>query len=119
VLFVVADVLRNGIAGIHTVAGAFFGAVTGFAASEILTRTAHRWSPPFRGRPDRPAVLIRDGQPVEDALFRASISLPQLREIARHAGFDELGDVRTAVLGQNGVVRLERRGEPGRSRDGR
>jgi uncharacterized membrane protein YcaP (DUF421 family) len=50
--------------------------------------------------------LIDDGKPVPSALFRASISLPELRQIARREGFQDLGEVQKAILETNGVVTL-------------
>jgi uncharacterized membrane protein YcaP (DUF421 family) len=50
---------------------------------------------------------------VGKALFRAGISLPELRAIARRQGFGDLGEVNTAILETNGVVTMFRRDEPG------
>jgi uncharacterized membrane protein YcaP (DUF421 family) len=51
-------------------------------------------------------LLIDDGKPVPSALFRASISLPELRQIARREGFEDLSEVQTAILKKNGMVTL-------------
>jgi len=105
-LLVIADVVRSGILGIHAVVGVFVGAVSGFAVSELFTRAARRYPVSRRLVRDGSSLLIRDGQPMANALFRASISLPQLRAIARRAGFRDLAEVRTAILEENGVVTL-------------
>jgi uncharacterized membrane protein YcaP (DUF421 family) len=58
-------------------------------------------------------VLIQKGKPVASALRRASISLPELRAIARRQGFADLGEVDNAILETNGVVTMFREDEPG------
>ena len=39
-------------------------------------------------------------------MFKASISLPELRAIARRQGFDNLDAVKTAILETNGAVSI-------------
>jgi uncharacterized membrane protein YcaP (DUF421 family) len=106
VLFVIADAWRDGIVGINTVGGALVGAVTGFAISDVFGRAARRSSLILRFLESNSTLLIQDGEPVSHALFRASISLPELREIAHREGFADLGEIQTAILQRNGVVTL-------------
>jgi uncharacterized membrane protein YcaP (DUF421 family) len=107
VLLLVVATLRDGIIGIdNTVAGAFVGAVMGFAVSELFGRAAQRSSLILRFLQSNSSVLIRNGMPVPKALFRASISLPELRDIAYREGFAALSEVQTAILRRDGVVTL-------------
>jgi len=104
VLLLVANALRDGIIGIdNTIAGAFIGAITGLAVSEFFGRAAQRSS---RLLHNSSSVLIRNGKPMPKALFQASISLPELREIVRREGFAELSEVQSAILQSDGVVTL-------------
>jgi uncharacterized membrane protein YcaP (DUF421 family) len=113
VLLLVANAVQNGIIGNDvTVTGAVIGAVTLFAINELFTRAAYGSSLVSRLLEGNPSVLIQDGKPVPKALFRAGISLPELRAIARRQGFADLGEVHAAILETNGVVTMFREDEP-------
>jgi uncharacterized membrane protein YcaP (DUF421 family) len=114
VLLLVANAVQNGIIGNDiSVTGAVIGAVTLFAVNELFARAEFAF--PFVSRilEGDPTVLIERGKPVSRALLRAGVSLPELRSIARRQGFDDLGEVHTAILETNGVVTMFRRDEPG------
>jgi uncharacterized membrane protein YcaP (DUF421 family) len=114
VLLLVANAVQNGIIGNDdSVTGAVIGALTLFAINELFTRAAYGSELVSRVLEGSPSVLIRDGKPVAKALFRAGISLPELRAIARRQGFVDLGEVHTALLETNGVVTMFREDEPG------
>jgi uncharacterized membrane protein YcaP (DUF421 family) len=106
VLFVIADAVRDGLIGVNTLTGALAGAVAGFGVSELSGQAARRSTLVRRFLQSRSSLLIDNGKPVASALFRASISLPELRQIARGEGFEDLGEVQTAILEKNGVVTL-------------
>jgi uncharacterized membrane protein YcaP (DUF421 family) len=113
VLLLVANAVQNGIIGNDvTVTGAVIGAVTLFAINELFTRAAYGSSLVSRLLEGNPSVLIQEGKPVPKALFRAAISLPELRAIARRQGFADLGEVHSAILETNGVVTMFRADEP-------
>ena len=113
VLLLIANAVQNGIIGSdNTVTGAVIGAVTLFAVNEVFTRAAYSSSLASRLLEGKTTVLIRDGKPVPKALFREAISLPELRAIARRQGFDDLGEIDTAILETNGVVTMFREDEP-------
>jgi uncharacterized membrane protein YcaP (DUF421 family) len=110
----VANAVQNGIIGNDvSVTGAVIGALTLFAVNELFTRAAYVSPVVSRVLEGNPSVLIRSGKPVPNALFRAGISLPELRAIARRQGFTDLGEVHTALLETNGVVTMFREDEPG------
>jgi hypothetical protein len=106
VLFEIADAVRDGLIGINTIGGAVAGAVAGFAVSELSGQAVRRSSLVRRVLQSDSRLLIDDGKPVPSALFRASISLPELRQIARREGFEDLSEVQTAILKTNGMVTL-------------
>jgi uncharacterized membrane protein YcaP (DUF421 family) len=102
VLLLVANAVQNGIIGNDiSVTGAVFNRAA--YTSSFVSRL-------FEGSP---SVLIQKGKPVASALRRASISLPELRAIARRQGFADLGEVDNAILETNGVVTMFREDEPG------
>jgi len=51
-----------------------------------------------------PMLLVHDGQPVEEHLKRAGMSLDDLLEAVRGRGYAELGGIRFAVLETDGTV---------------
>jgi uncharacterized membrane protein YcaP (DUF421 family) len=112
VLLLVANAVQNGIIGNDvSVTGALLGAAVLFAVNEAVNRTTYEL--PFVSRllEGEPTVLIKHGKPVQGALRRSAISLPELRAIARRQGFPDLGAVHTAVLEVNGAVTMFRKGE--------
>jgi uncharacterized membrane protein YcaP (DUF421 family) len=114
VLLLVANAVQNGIIGNDiSVTGAVIGAVTLFAINEVFNRAAYASSFVSRLFEGSPSILIQKGKPVASALRRASISLPELRAIARRQGFADLGEVDNAILETNGVVTMFREDEPG------
>ena len=114
VLLLVANAVQNGIIGNDiSVTGAVIAAVALFAINELFARSAFAFPLVSRVLEGDPTVLIRHGKPVPRALLRAGISLPELRAIARRQGFDDLGEVHTAILETNGVVTMFRKDEPG------
>jgi uncharacterized membrane protein YcaP (DUF421 family) len=113
VLLLVANAVQNGIIGNdNSVTGAVIAATTLFAVNEALNRVefALPWlSDALEGNA---TYLIQNGKPIEKALFRSGISLPELRAIARRQGFEELGEVHTAILETNGTISMFKKGEP-------
>ena len=113
VLLLVANAVQNGIIGNDvSVTGALIGAATLFVLNESLNRAAFvlPWlSEVLEGEA---TVLIENGKPVSKQLWRAAISLPELRAIARRQGFDDLAEVHTAILETNGVVSMFKKDEP-------
>lgn len=114
VLLLVANAVQNGIIGDDiSVTGAVIGALTLFAINELFSRAAYGSSLVSRLLEGDPSVLIEKGKPMPKVLRREGISLPELRSIARRQGFDDLGEVHTAILETNGVVTMFRQDEPG------
>lgn len=107
VLLLIANAVQNGIIGDDlSVTGAVIGAATLFAVNELLNRTTY--FAPWTGRvlEGNATYLIRNGKPNTKELFRASISLPELRAIARRQGYADLDEVKTAILETNGAVSM-------------
>jgi uncharacterized membrane protein YcaP (DUF421 family) len=114
VLLLVANAVQNGIIGDDiSVTGAVIGAVSLFAINELFNRSAYSSAFVSRVLEGEPSTLIQKGKPIPRELRRQGISLPELRAIARRQGFDDLGEVETAILETNGVVTMFRKGEPG------
>jgi uncharacterized membrane protein YcaP (DUF421 family) len=107
VLLLIANAVQNGIIGDDlSVTGAVIGAATLFAINELFNRTTYLLPWTGRALEGDPTYLVKNGKPNRKELFRASISLPELRAIARRQGFDNLENVRTAILETNGAVSM-------------
>lgn len=113
VLLLVANAVQNGIIGNDlSVTGAAIGAATLFALNEGLNRVSYAVPWVSRVLEGDPSMLIVDGKPVKRAMRAAGISLSELRAIARRQGFEDLGEVYSAILETNGTVSMFRHGEP-------
>jgi uncharacterized membrane protein YcaP (DUF421 family) len=113
VLLLVANAVQNGIIGNDvSVTGAFICAATLFLLNEALNRASYALPWFATALEGDPTTLIEDGKPIKKALRANSISLPELRSIARRQGFDDLGEVHTAILETNGVISMFKKDEP-------
>jgi uncharacterized membrane protein YcaP (DUF421 family) len=113
VLLLVANAVQNGIIGNdNSVTGAVIAASTLFAVNEALNRAEYSLPWLSRALEGEPTTLIENGKPVQKALFRSGISLPEMRSIARRQGYADLGEVHTAVLETNGTISMFTKNEP-------
>ena len=113
VLLLVANAVQNGIIGNDvSVTGALIGAATLFLLNEGLYRTTYTFPWVSRALEGEPTALIQNGKPLHKALFRAGISMPELRSIARRQGYADLSEVHTAILETNGVISMFKKDEP-------
>ena len=107
VLLLVANAVQNGIIGNDvSVTGAFIGAAALFVFNETANRLGYVLPWAAKLVEGDPTYLIRKGAVDKMALFKASISLAELRSIARRQGFAKLDDVKTAILETNGAVSM-------------
>jgi len=107
VLLLIANAVQNGIIGNDvSVTGAFIGAGALFAINEALNRVGYVWPWAGKALEGSPTYLVKKGAVDKEQLFRASISLPELRSIARRQGFSDLDEVKTAILETNGAVSM-------------
>jgi uncharacterized membrane protein YcaP (DUF421 family) len=77
----------------------------------VVAMAALRWKGLARLTKSSPAVLVRDGEPDEDALFRHGISRADLLEALRLEQVDDVGKVKTATLEASGRISVVRRDE--------
>lgn len=62
-------------------------------------------------------VLLRDGEPLIDALREERVALDELREAARNEGIADLGDVRLAIMEPDGRMSFISNGTGDATRD--
>jgi uncharacterized membrane protein YcaP (DUF421 family) len=112
VLLLVANAVQNAIIGQDiSVTGAAVSAGVLFGLNEAFNRLLYVVPSLARIVEGTETILIEGGRPVGRSLRRSSISLPELRSIARRQGFEDLGEVDRAILETNGVVTMFRKGE--------
>lgn len=111
VMFLVGTALRKTIVGDDpSVTSGAIGLATLFAldwAMSFLTWKSERLSLVVEGRPRQ---LVKDGQPIDDALARSRLNVHELRERLREQGTEDLGKVRAAFLERDGKITFLLRG---------
>jgi uncharacterized membrane protein YcaP (DUF421 family) len=106
VILLIANAVQNGIIGDDvSVTGAFIGAGVLFFLNESLNRLSARGTVEevLEGSP---SYLIQEGQLLSHALFKAGISMGELKAIGRRQGHKSLDEVGTAILETNGAVSM-------------
>ena len=104
-LVTVGDIVQQGITQEdYSLTGSVL-AVTTFAAwASLLSYATWRWRRAGRLIDGSPLVIIRDGEPVIDALRVERLPLDEVLEAARQQGIDDLTVVRLAILEPNGRI---------------
>lgn len=109
VLLMLSNTVQNAIIGNDS---SLLGGVVGAAALLAANTVAVRWfyrgtTPEHQVLADRDVYLIRDHHPDEEILKRFRINRGELTARAHERGFDELSEVETAVLYQNGTIYMK------------
>jgi uncharacterized membrane protein YcaP (DUF421 family) len=111
VMFLVGTALRKTIVGDDaSLTSGAIALTTLFALDwlmSFLTWRSERLSLVVEGRARQ---IVRDGEPIEDALARARINVHELRERLREQGTDELEKVRAAFVERDGKITFLLRG---------
>ena len=109
-LVIIGDIVQQGVTQEDfSVTGAFLS--TGTMAMLIIVSSAISWRWP-RSRPvieGVPVVVVRDGEPMDEALWLEHVTLDELKEAARQEGISDLSDVSWCVLERDGRFSFLRR----------
>jgi uncharacterized membrane protein YcaP (DUF421 family) len=109
VLLTLSNTVQNAIIGNDTsLSGGVIGAAALLGVNAVLVRVAYR-GPTFEHQflEDRDIYLIRDGALQVDERRKLHINVGELTARAHERGFDDLHDVRTAVLYPNGTIYMK------------
>src|SRR3954453_5272644 len=91
VLLLASNALQNALIGNdNTVTGGVIGAGTLFVANYVFVRLTYRSARARRVLEGTPSVLLRNGEPVQKAMRKEAISMPELADIALEHGFSDL-----------------------------
>src|SRR5262245_21666251 len=106
VLLTLSNTVQNAIIGNDTsFSGGAIGALALVAINAILVRIYYRGPEHDKSMIESlDTCLIRNHQVDDDALRRFHINRGELTAVAHERGFDDLGEVETAVLYPNGTI---------------
>lgn len=104
-LIVIGDIIQQGITQEdQSVTGAVLAAGTVGFWVMVLSWMTWRSDRARRLIEGVPIVLVRDGEPVRDALIAERVPMAELLEAVRQEGVEDLEQVRLAVLEVNGRI---------------
>jgi uncharacterized membrane protein YcaP (DUF421 family) len=109
VLLTLSNTVQNAIIGNDTsLSGGIIGAAALLGINAFLVRVAYR-GPTFEHQflEDRDVYLIREGELQVDEMRKLHINVGELTARAHERGFDDVHDVRTAVLYPNGTIYMK------------
>jgi len=105
VLLLASNALQNALIGNDdSVTGGVIGAGTLFVANYVFVRLTFSSVRARRILEGRPRVLLRNGEPDREALWREAITESELVDVALEKGFSDLGEVGLIVLETNGQM---------------
>jgi len=102
--FVLGSLLSRGVTGHASLSGTLGSSAALMATHWIFTRLACEWhwfGDLIKGRSH---LIVKDGQPLLDAMRRHHISIHDLQEELRLKGIDDIAEVREAYKERNGEV---------------
>jgi len=70
----------------------------------LLSAVQFRWTRTRTVIRGVPAVVIRDGRPVEEVMRLERLKLEEIKEGARQQGIDDLANVKVAILEPDGKL---------------
>jgi uncharacterized membrane protein YcaP (DUF421 family) len=105
VLLVISNVVQNALIGNdNSVGGGLLGATTILILNGVVAWLTFRSKRLERIIENTPTVLVRHGRIRWESLRRERMSLPELRTALRREGVLTVGDVRYAILEEDGRV---------------
>jgi len=105
VLLIISNVVQNAVIGNdNSLGGGMIGAVTILALNWIVVEISYRFKPARRLLEGQPALLIHNGKILQETLKNERITLEDLQAALRRSGVAEVGQVRYAVLEENGQI---------------
>lgn len=106
-ILVVANAVQNAMIGPDTsLIGGLIAATTLFAIDAVLERMSAKSGRARSFFSSTPVVLVNQGQLVPQSMHRCGVSNDELEEIMREHGFDDIAQVKTAVLEMDGTVSI-------------
>jgi uncharacterized membrane protein YcaP (DUF421 family) len=109
VLLMLSNAVQNAIIGNDdSVTGGLIGATTVLVTNYLVVRLAHRYPRIERLVEGRPRLLLLDGQILDQNLAEELISKDEFRTVLRRQGFEDLAEIKAAILETSGSITVER-----------
>lgn len=110
-MLIIGNVLQDALLDEDTsLTGSFTVVVTLLLLGACYIEVINRWPALARRLEGVPMILVCDGTPDSKRLRQARVSLDDVMEAARQQGVMEIGDIRFAILENNGAISIV---EPG------
>jgi uncharacterized membrane protein YcaP (DUF421 family) len=110
VLLIISNVVQNAVIGDDTsLGGGLIGATAILALNTLLAWLTFRFRRVERVVEPAPTILVHHGRVNWENLRRERLSLPELRAALRQEGVGSIGQVRWAILEEDGKVSVIRR----------
>jgi len=107
ILLIISETVQNGLIGDDkSVIGAMICASTLFIIMQALNYVSWRSRKASRLIEGVPKVLVRDGVPIDPVMEKEKITKQELLEAMRSSGCSNIGDVRAAILENNGKISI-------------
>jgi len=108
VLLMLSNTVQNAIIGNDSsLSGGIIGAAALLGMNALLVRWYYRGAAADRWLTEDDVYLVKDHKPQEAALHKLRINIGELTARAHERGFDDLGEVETAVLYPNGTIYMK------------
>jgi uncharacterized membrane protein YcaP (DUF421 family) len=109
VLLMLSNAVQNAIIGNdNSLAGGFIGAATLLMTNYIVVRLVYRHPKVQQLIAGKPTLLLLDGHIIPENLNQELISEVELRAVLRHQGFEDLAEIKAAILETSGSITIER-----------
>ncbi|MBE9180704.1 DUF421 domain-containing protein [Oculatella sp. LEGE 06141] len=109
VLLLLSNTVQNAIIGNdNSVLGGFVGAATLLGVNYMVVRLAYRYPRVLRLVEGKSTILVSNGRIIPEHLSAEVITEAELRASLRRQGFEEMTEVKAAILETNGSLTVER-----------
>jgi uncharacterized membrane protein YcaP (DUF421 family) len=104
VMLIGSAVETSMVAGNTTLPAGLVAATTLLLANRLFSLLLARWTPLRRWVLGGPTVLVHNGEILNDSLHRVGLTVADVESAIRERGFDDIKDVRYAILEVDGSI---------------
>lgn len=109
VLLMLSNAVQNAIIGNdNSVSGGLIGATALLLTNYLVVRLVYRHPRIQQVVEGRPTLLVHSGYLIPENLTKELISESELRTVLRRQGFENLAEIRAAILETSGSITVER-----------
>ncbi|MBD0336660.1 MAG: DUF421 domain-containing protein [Cyanobacteria bacterium Co-bin13] len=109
VLLMLSNAVQNAIIGDDdSVSGGLIGATALLLTNYLVVRLVYRHPRVQQVVEGRPTLLLHNGQLISENLAKELISESEFRTVLRRQGFEDLAEIKAAILETSGSITIER-----------